>query len=68
MNVIELCKTHINPDADWGEIHKFMRNFDIGAPKVRHPDDDLQRKIQDYELQKTEIAKQFILQNSKLKL
>lgn len=68
MHIIQLYKTHINPDATSIEIHNFMKNFDIGKPYIPHYDEETRLQIEKDMMAKTEIAKQHILKNSKLKL
>lgn len=68
MNVIELYKIHINPDANWGEIHNFMRKFEIGELYVPHPNKEIRKLINEETRIKTEVAKQHIIENSKIKI
>lgn len=68
MHIIELYKLHINSEASMGEIHSFMSAFDISTPWVPHWDENIRETMWEERRKRTEIAKQHILKNSKLKL
>lgn len=68
MHIIDLYKLHINPQASMIDIHNFMSSFELSAAWVPHPDEDVRKNIAEERRKRTEIAKQHILKNSKLKL
>lgn len=67
MSIEELYKLHINPNALVTEIILFLSSYDL-CIYIKHPDPVCEKINQAYRLRRENLAKEWILKNSKLKI
>lgn len=66
MSIVELYDLHINPNSTGLDLYNLFRSFEIDYIVIKNPDPELNKIEEVPRLNRIEMCKQWIFQNSKL--